>query len=125
MTLLPAAAAPVHDFDGNTFTSLAAPSRGAAETAAWRVAIPAGHISDAPHQLSREEVIFVLAGRAVATLGSACHTVLPGDTIIVPAFTDFRLGNPHDTPFEAIAVLPVGGRALLPGRAPFIPPWAA
>jgi hypothetical protein len=40
-------------------------------------------------------------------------------------FVDFRLDNPGDVPFEAISVLPVGGRAMLPGRAPFTPPWAA
>jgi len=124
MTYLSAASAPVHELVGNTFTGLAAPSRGSRENAAWRVKVPAGHVSDGSHQLSREELIIAVSGAAVALLGDTRHNIAAGDTIIVPPFTDFRLDNPHDTPFEAIAVLPVGGRAILPGTAPFVPPWA-
>lgn len=124
MPLLSATDAAVHTFDDTTFTGLAAPSRGAAETLAWRVALPAGRVSDSPHQLSREELIIALIGRAIATIGADRHEVVPGDTVVVPAFTDFRLDNPYQTPFEAIAVLPAGGRAILPGRPPFTPPWA-
>ena len=125
MTFISAASAPVHDFDGVTFTGLAAPSRGASENAVWRVKLPAGRISHSTHQLSREEILVAMAGDAVATIGETRHRFSAGDTIVVPAFTDFKLDNPGGTPFEAIAVLPAGGRAITPGVAPFIPPWAA
>ena len=36
----------------------------------------------------------------------------------------FDLANPYEEPFEAVAVMPVGGRATIPGEAPFVPPWA-
>jgi len=124
MPLLPATSAPVQNFDGNTFTGLASPSRGAVETAAWRVSLPAGRVSEGTHQLTREELLIVLTGTAVATIAEEVHTVMPGDTIVVPAFTDFRIDNASAAPFEAIAVLPVGGRAILPGRPAFTPPWA-
>jgi len=124
MPVLPAASSPVQQFDGNTFTGLAAPSRGSHETAAWRVAVPPGRISDSAHQLSREELVIAVAGSAIATIGEETHPVMPGDTVVVPAFTDFRLDNPSAIPFEAIAVLPAGTRAILPGRPPFTPPWA-
>lgn len=125
MTLILAASVPVHDFDGVLFTGLAAPSRGASENAVWRIKLPAGRISDSAHQLSREEVLVALTGNAVATIGETLHAFSAGDTIVVPAFVDFKLDNPGDAPFEAIAVLPVGGRAIMPGVAPFTPPWAA
>ncbi|MDX6580052.1 MAG: hypothetical protein QOJ47_1601, partial [Gaiellales bacterium] len=35
----------------------------------------------------------------------------------------FSLANPFDAPFEAVVVLPVGGRAAMLGGEPFVPPW--
>ena len=124
MTLITAASAAVHNFDGVTFTGLAAPSRGASENAVWRVKLPAGRLSDSTHQLSREEILVAVTGDAVATIGDTPHRFSVGDAIVVPAFTDFKLDNPSDAPFEAIAVLPAGGRAIIAGVAPFTPPWA-
>ena len=40
------------------------------------------------------------------------------------SYPKFRVFREHAEPFEAIAVLPVGGRATLPGGAPFVPPPA-
>jgi len=125
MTFISAASAPVHDFDGVTFTGLAAPSRGASENAVWRVKLPRGRLSDSAHQLSREEILVAVQGSGVATIGETEQRFSVGDTVVVPAFADFKLDNPGDMPFEAIAILPVGGRAIIPGVAPFIPPWAA
>ena len=125
MTLISAASAPVHDFDGVIFTGLAAPSRGARENAVWRVKLPAGRLNDSTHQLSREEILVALTGEAVATIGETRHTFSAGDAIIVPAFLDFKIDNPGNVPFEAIAVLPVGGRAIIDGTQPFTPLWAA
>ena len=124
MTLLSAASAPIHDFDGVTFTGLASLSRGATENAVWRVKLPAGRLSESTHQLSREEILVAVTGSAIATIGETPHRFSAGDTVVVPAFTDFKLDNPGDAPFEAIAILPAGGRAIIAGVAPFTPPWA-
>ena len=125
MPHISAADAPTFTLHGTQFTGLAAPSRGAAENAVWRVAVAAGHAKGVPHQLSREEILVAITGEAVARIGDVEHIFKAGDAIIIPAFTDFSLGNPGDQPFEAIAIFPVGGRAIIAGEAPFTPPWAA
>ena len=125
MTHISAADAPTFNLHGTEFTGLAAPSRGAAENAVWRVRVAAGHAKGVPHQLSREEILVALSGEAIAKIGNIEHNFKTGDAIIIPAFTDFSLGNPGDQPFEAIAIFPVGGRAITTGETPFIPPWAA
>ena len=124
MPHIPAASAKAHDFDGVRFTALASPSRGARENAVWRVRLPAGSRSATTHQLSREEILVALSGTARATIDGEEHDFAAGDAIIIPAFVDFRLDNPGGQPFEAVAVLPVGGRAMLANTAPFTPPWA-
>jgi hypothetical protein len=45
-----------------------------------------------------------------------------GGAVIVPADTDFALANPYEAPFRAVAVLPVGGAAVMDGDT-FVPPW--
>ncbi len=106
------------------FTVGAAPSTGATETCAWRVSIKAKS-EGLPHQLTREEIIMAISGSATAQIGTEQHKVSAGDTLIVPAFVDFTLSNPNEADFAAIAILPVGGRAIVGGQAPFMPPWTA
>ena len=65
------------------------------------------------------------AGRATATIDGRAHEIAAGDALIVPADTDFAIGNPGDTPFQAVVAFPVGGQACLAGGQPFTPPWAA
>jgi quercetin dioxygenase-like cupin family protein len=108
---------------GVEFAGLAAPSRGARETAAWRVRIEPGTPAT-PHRLTREEILVATAGRARATIGGAEHDLVAGGAVIVPAETDFALSNPHEQPFEAVAILPVGGQARIGKQPPFTPPWA-
>ncbi|MCU0647064.1 MAG: hypothetical protein MUF00_03675 [Gemmatimonadaceae bacterium] len=45
------------------------------------------------------------------------------DALVIPAHTDVSVENPYASPFHAVAVLPVGGRAMMGGDA-FVPPWA-
>jgi quercetin dioxygenase-like cupin family protein len=122
MPVIARASAPVFPLEHASFVGLAAPSRGATETSVWEVTLQAG----APaleHSLDREEVLVAVAGRARATLDGVTHELGAGDAIIVPAQRRFSLANPYDTPFIAVAVLPVGGRARFPGGEPFTPPW--
>lgn len=64
--------------------------------------------------MDREEVFVAVAGRALAA----------GDALVVPAGRRFSLAHPSAEPFRAVVALPVGGRASMPGQAPFVPPWA-
>ena len=67
MPVLTAPVAPTHELGGNLFTSLATPSRGATDTAVWRVEIPPGTPAT-PHSLTREEVFVVLEGTAAVRI---------------------------------------------------------
>jgi mannose-6-phosphate isomerase-like protein (cupin superfamily) len=124
MPLITAASAPQFPIPGVTFTGLASPTRGASDTAVWKLSVAPGSVG-ITHQLTREEIFVCLAGTASARLGDEVLTLTPGDAMIVPPYTDFGLDNPDDTPFEALTICPVGGQAVLPGQAAFTPPWAA
>jgi quercetin dioxygenase-like cupin family protein len=124
MPVIRSSDAPQFTIPGLTVTGLAAPSRGARETCVWRLALDA-NTPGAPHSLDREEIFVVLSGRAVAAIGDDTVELAPGDALIVPAQQAFSLANPHAEPFEAIAVLPVGGLAAMPAGTPFAPPWTA
>ena len=113
--------APTFDADGATITGLAAPSRGATDTAAWRVRFSGGHASP-PHSLDREEVFVVLSGAVTARYADHSETAHAGGALIVPAGVEFSVGADAG-PAEAICTLPVGGTALLAGDR-IVPPWA-
>jgi quercetin dioxygenase-like cupin family protein len=117
-----APAKPTHDLGSTRFTSLATPSRGSTETSVWQVEIEPSTPA-APHQLTREEVFVVLAGKALVELDGDCTTASVGDAIVVPAGTDFALSNAGEDVVRLLCCLPVGGQAVA-GGAPFTPPWA-
>lgn len=122
MTVITGADAPSHEMNGVTFTALASPRRGSAETSVWRIEVPPGTPA-APHEMTREEILVVTAGRADVQLGDARFAAAVGDTIVVPPATTFVLANAGDEPLQAIVCLPVGGQASLDGQT-FTPPWA-
>jgi mannose-6-phosphate isomerase-like protein (cupin superfamily) len=108
---------------GVQFTPVASPSRGSSETAVWRATVlPGGN--GTVHHMTREEIIVAVNGEGVVTIGPEAHTMRPGDAFAVPAFVDFKLDCSGDTPFEAMVVLPVGGRAVVAGQPAFQPPWS-
>lgn len=123
MTIINAATAPVFRLPGVRFTGLASPKRGARETCAWRVRLDPG-TPPTFHRLTREEIFVALSGSATVHLDGATQVLSAGDAAIIPADTDFALGNAGEAPFEAVVVFPVGGQAMHPGKAPFTPPWA-
>ena len=124
MPIVSVSDAPKFELPNVTFTGLASPQRGSKENSVWRLAL-APKAPGLPHQLTREDTIIVLSGTAIAEIGKERHRLSVGDAIIVPAMTDFSLSNDSAEPFEAIAVLPVGGQAIIGNDAPFVPPWAA
>jgi mannose-6-phosphate isomerase-like protein (cupin superfamily) len=115
--------APTFTLHNGTFTGLAAPSRGARETCVWRTELAPGSVCQ-EHELTREEVLVVLSESAVATVDGTEHALTAGDALVVPPRTPFALANPHGRPCTLMAVLPVGGQAVLPEGEPFTPPWA-
>ncbi len=76
------------------------------------------------HRLTREEIIVATAGKARVMLDGSEQDFAAGSAIIIAADTDFALANPFEEVFEAVAVLPVGGQAIIGADAPFTPPWA-
>lgn len=108
---------------GTRFTPLAAPSSGSTEICVWRVEL-SPHADAVPHELTREEVLVVLSGTARASIGGRVADVGAGDAIIVPPDTPFSLTAVGGDPVVALAYLPVGGQARMPGGEPFTPPWA-
>lgn len=62
MPVIHAAQAVVHQLHGTSFTSYARPSAGSKELCAWRIEIP-GRTDGVPHQVCREEVLYILTGR--------------------------------------------------------------
>ncbi len=122
MTVIKAADAPTFTIPGLHVTGLASPSRGATETSTWRIEIAAGS-EGAPHTVDKEEIFVALRGEALATVAGEQHKLAAGDALIVAPGTVFNLANPHDAPFEAVAVQPVGGRAAFEGGEPITPPW--
>ena len=124
MPIVSPSKAATFDLPGVTFTGLAAPSRGASETAGWRVTMRAGTPPTA-HRLTREEVKVALSGSARVRIAGTESDLPEGCAVIVPANVEFALFNPGKSCFEAIAVLPVGGKAILEDGSAFTPPWAA
>jgi quercetin dioxygenase-like cupin family protein len=123
MPVLECPSSPTHDVGGARFTSLATPTRGATDTAVWKVEILPGAPAT-PHTLTREEVFVVLRGTASVRLAGTRQIAAAGDAIVVPADTDFELANAGEDPLELICCLPVGGQACLEDGTTFTPPWA-
>ncbi len=124
MTYLPAAATTRHELPGVVFMAMVSPQKGSTANSVWRLTVAPGTPGTA-HQLTKEEIIIATAGQARVTIDGKRHDVRPGDTIIVPALTDFSLSNEGHEAFEAIAVFPVGGQAIIGDGPAFTPPWAA
>ncbi|MEO8360010.1 MAG: cupin domain-containing protein [Vicinamibacteria bacterium] len=124
MPLITSENAPVFETPGATFVGLAAPSRGSLDTSAWRVTL-APHSPGLPHRVTREEIFVALSGRAMVQMFGIRTEFAEGSALVVPALEPFSIANESDEPFEAIAILPVGGAAIVGDGPAFIPPWAS
>src|SRR3954447_11257941 len=111
MPVIKASTSPTFEIPGLQVHGLAAPSRGAAETCVWRITLAPG-TPGTPHALDREEIFVALTGEAHIELDGQTEALVPGDPLIVPAGHSFSLSNPGAEPFTALAVFPVGGRAV-------------
>jgi quercetin dioxygenase-like cupin family protein len=116
-----AADAPTFQAPGAVITGLASPSRGARDSAVWRVRFEPD-VPSPTHALTREEVFVVLEGVLTARFADRAETATAGGALIVPAGEPFSLVA-TETHAEAVCVLPVGGMAEMNGES-FTPPWA-
>lgn len=123
MTIICATQATHFELPNVKFSGLVSPKRGSTENSLWKFVL-APQASGAKHQLTREELILVTSGSAKVEIGGKIQMVAAGDAIIIPPHTDFSISNECDTEFEGVAVLPVGGQAVMAGEEPFTPPWA-
>jgi quercetin dioxygenase-like cupin family protein len=110
------------EIPGLRVASLAAPCTGSVETCVWHLTLAPG-TPPTPHTVDREEIFVALSGEARLEIEGEETTVANGDVALIPAGRRFSLSNPSAEPFTALAVLPVGGKAALPGEEPFHPPW--
>ena len=123
-TILRAAQAPHFEIPGVTFVGMASPSRGSEQLCTWKIIVAAGHESDTPHTLDRDEVFMVLSGRVRLAPGGELLGL--GDAIVVPAGEKIQLANPGTDPAEVIVAIPAGFSATGADGTPFgTPPWAA
>ena len=123
MPVVHAGEAVAHDMHGSRFTSYAAPARGSAELCAWRLDVPAGSLGVA-HAVSREEIVFVLSGTLLVTLGdAAAEFARAGDAVLVPSGSTVRIANPGDEPAAGWVTTSVGLEAVLADGSRLSPPW--
>ena len=123
MPITDARTASVHEMDGTRSPPPPPPTTGSSELWVGRLHHPP-HADALPHELTREEVLVVLSGTARAAIDGQVADVGAGGAIIVPPDTPFSLAAAGDEPVVALAYLPVGGQARMPGQDPFTPPWA-
>ena len=123
MPIIPGSRAVQHEMHGARFTSLASPSRGTQQSSVWQVEIAPGTPAT-PHEVTAEEVLVIVAGRAKVRLGDAHDVAEAGDTVVVPPDTLFAFENAGDVPLRALVCFPVGGKARLADGREFTPPWA-
>jgi len=120
--VIPAAEAIVHRLHDTSFTSYASPSRGSRELCAWRIEVPA-RTHGVPHQVSREEVLYVLSGTLRATVDGQPSEAAAGDVILVPAGSSFCIANSAGEPATAWVTTSVGFAGVLPDGSWLTPPW--
>jgi quercetin dioxygenase-like cupin family protein len=130
MPIVHAADAVVHDLHGTRFTSYAAPSRGSQELCAWRLDVPPGTPGQ-PHTVTREEVLFVLAGTLHVSLSGHPETIdaapaepsRPGDAVVIPPGSTLRVANQGTEPASAWVTTNADLEAVLPDGTKLTPPW--
>jgi quercetin dioxygenase-like cupin family protein len=74
---------PTYEIGGNAVVSLAAPQRGSADTALFRVELPPGG-GLPPHRHDHYDVFTMTAGGATMHLDNEVTEIVPGDAVVVP-----------------------------------------
>ena len=103
-----------------TMTTFAAPSRGSAELAAWRVRMTEG-ASGPEHTIDREQVWLPLTGSLTVTVAGESTVVGPGESVVLPGGVSRRISAPSAV--EAVVCMPAGGLVSHEGETRPLP-WA-
>ena len=111
-----------HRLHGATFHSFAAPATGSRELCAWRLEVAPG-TTGAAHRVSREEVLLLLTGDLTVTLDGVTTPLAPGDVVVVPAGSRFRVDNTSGGPATAWVTTSVGLEATMADGSTITPPW--
>ncbi len=111
-----------HRLHGATFHSFAAPARGSSELCAWRLEVAPGTAGVA-HRVSREEVLLLLSGVLTVTLDDVAAQVSPGEAVVVPAGSRFRVDNASGETATAWVTTSVGLEATMADGSTISPPW--
>ncbi|MGM9484936.1 cupin domain-containing protein [Roseateles sp. NT4] len=74
------------------------------------------------NHLTREEVLVLITGRAIAQVGDEEHELAVGGAMVVPPGMPLSIWNSWAEPFRMVVVLPVGGQAVIPGQPHFCRP---
>ena|SRR5436309_1954062 len=123
MTVATLAEAPAFERDGFTIHSLAVPSRGSRELSIWSLEGVPGSAS-VEHSLDHEEVFVVQSGRLTAVIDGVEQSAGPGDALMVPVDTLFRLRAEGAEPLRAICCASKDVVGTIPGHGSIRPPWA-
>lgn len=107
---------------GATFHSFAAPARGSGELCAWRLEVAPG-TEGVAHVVSREEVLLLLSGVLTVTLDDVAAQVSPGEAVVVPAGSRFRVDNSSGETATAWVTTSVGLEATMADGSRISPPW--
>lgn len=104
-------------------TTLASPTLGGAGQAVWRVDMQPG--STGPlHTFDAEQVWTVVDGGATVELDGEKLTVMPGDTVVMPAAAPRRVCADPEQGFAAIVAASPGACASAPdGTGKTVPAW--
>ncbi len=123
MTITTTDAAQEFTVHGVTFRSYSRTDTGAAELAAWEATVPP-RTPGVAHEVSREEVLRVLAGRVEVQIDGVTAAAGPGDAVVVPPGAVFRMSNLADEAARLWVVTSLGLTASVDGQV-MRPPWAA
>ena len=120
MTVISASEAKVHELFDVRFTNLVSPSKGSNENSMWQTEVPPG-APVTPHQVTREELVYIVSGQALIHIGDTVTKAGSGDVAIMPADTDIAVENAGDGPLRLLAILPVTGQARIDGETMTFP----
>jgi quercetin dioxygenase-like cupin family protein len=115
---------PTFEIGGNTVTSFAAPDRGSAETALFRIDLPAGS-GLPPHRHDHFDVFTVAEGGGEVHLGEEVHVVAAGDSVVIPPGDLHWMVASVDGATIVVTMLPGTKLIREDDGVEIVPPWVS
>jgi quercetin dioxygenase-like cupin family protein len=113
---------PTYEIGGNEVTSLAAPDRGSAETALFRIDLPPGG-GLPPHRHDHFDVFTLTAGSGTIHLGQDASEIASGDAVVVPPDTVHWLEASFEGASIVVTMLPGTEMIREDDGSVAVPPW--